>query len=123
MVKTINSFFFIIFNACISYGGVSTRSPVLKITFFGLFLGWGNGQVIPLATSLAINIFPTRAGTASASIGTGSMLAGAIVSLLFGIWYDGTPISMSILMITTSLAALVFCFLLFYIKKKEYNNV
>ena len=115
---------FSFFSAVMIYLSFLTGNlSIYSLTFFGLFLGWGNGQVIPLATSLAINIFPTRAGTASASIGTGSMLAGAIVSLLFGIWYDGTPISMSILMITTSLAALVFCFLLLYIKKKEYKNV
>ena len=88
-----------------------------------MFLGWGNGQIIPLATSLAINLFPARAGTVSAAVGTGSMLAGAIVSFLFGIMYSGTANSMSVLMIITSFIALVFCGLLLYLKKKDYKNV
>ncbi len=88
------------------------------LTFFGLFLGWGNGQVIPLSTSLAINLFPSKAGTVSAAIGTGSMLAGAIISLLYGLIYSGSPNSMSILMISTSLLAVVFCSLILFKKER-----
>ena len=96
---------------------------IYSLTFFGLFLGWGNGQIIPLATSLVINLFPSRSGTVAASIGTGSMLAGAIVSFLFGVFYNGTPNSMSILMIVTSLIAVIFCILLLYTEKKDFKNV
>lgn len=115
---------FSFFSAIMIYLSFVTGSlSIYTLTFFGLFLGWGNGQIIPLATSLAINLFPSRAGTVSASIGTGSMLAGAIVSFLFGILYNGTPVSMSVLMIITSLISLLFCAILLFIKNKDYRNV
>lgn len=113
--------FFSAFMIYLSY--LSGHLSIYSLTFFSLFLGWGNGQIIPLATSLAINLFPARAGTVSAAVGTGSMLAGAIVSFLFGIMYSGTANSMSVLMIITSFIALVFCGLLLYLKKKDYKNV
>jgi len=115
---------FSFFSAVMIYLSFLTDNlSVYTLTFFGIFLGWGNGQIIPLTTSLSINLFPFRAGTVSATVGTGSMLAGAVISFLFGILYNGTPHSMSILMITSSLIALIFCTLLLYIKKKDYKNV
>ncbi len=82
-----------------------------------LFLGWGNGHIIPLATAEAINLFPEKSGTVSASIGTGAVLSGAIVSLLFGLLYNGSPYTMTILMLFTSLAAVIYCIKHFFNKK------
>lgn len=90
---------------------------VASLLIASAFLGWGNGQVIPIATAEAINLNPTQSGAVSAALGTASMLAGGIASLVFGYFYDGSPISMIILMMIMAFLTVIFCFKLFLDKK------
>jgi DHA1 family bicyclomycin/chloramphenicol resistance-like MFS transporter len=76
------------------------------------FLGWGNGQVIPIATASGVGLNPALAGTASAALGTAQMGMGAVASLLFGLFHDGTPTAMAALMASMALAALLSCALI-----------
>jgi len=72
-------------------------------------LGWGNGQVIPVATAKGVGLVESLAGTASAALGTAQMGMGALASLLFGLFHDGTPTAMAALMAAMALAALLSC--------------
>ncbi len=81
-------------------------------------LGWGNGQVIPIATASGVGLVPSLAGTASAALGTAQMGLGAVSSLLFGLFHDGTPTAMAALMAAMALAALLSCALVMSGRRK-----
>jgi DHA1 family bicyclomycin/chloramphenicol resistance-like MFS transporter len=100
--------------------GVSTSLTGAGLAFLAVLLHWGiagllpglflavasAGLIIPNATALAMSPHGARAGTASALIGTASLLVGAIVPPLVSRG-GATGLSMTITMLTASaLAAL-----------------
>jgi DHA1 family bicyclomycin/chloramphenicol resistance-like MFS transporter len=56
---------------------------------FALFL-FGTALVVPNATAVALTPFPATAGAASSLIGAVGFTAGALVSALLGLAFDGT---------------------------------
>ena len=57
---------------------------------FALML-FGAALVLPNATALALSPFPHAAGSASSLIGAIGFTAGALLSILLGTLFDGTP--------------------------------
>jgi DHA1 family bicyclomycin/chloramphenicol resistance-like MFS transporter len=57
---------------------------------FALML-FGAALVLPNATALALSPFPHAAGSASSLIGAIGFTAGALLSMLLGALFDGTP--------------------------------
>jgi DHA1 family bicyclomycin/chloramphenicol resistance-like MFS transporter len=57
---------------------------------FALML-FGAALVLPNATALALSPFPQAAGSASSLIGAIGFTAGALLSILLGTLFDGTP--------------------------------
>ena len=72
--------------ACAWAGGAHWSSIVAP---FALLL-FGTALVLPNATALALTPFPRAAGSASSLIGAIGFTAGAILSTLLGLLFDGT---------------------------------
>ena len=74
----------------------------------GLFVTvCGVGFVLPAATTLALAGHPSRAGSASALLGTSQFLVGGFAAPLVGIGGGGTAVPMGTTMVVAALAGLV----------------
>ena len=114
---TIGSLFSLTASLFLFFLALNNEISVVTLVIASILLGWGNGHVIPIATANAINLFPSKAGTASAAIGTGSMLAGAFASMIFGIFHNGPPMPMTILMACMALVAFSSCLSIIFLEK------
>jgi DHA1 family bicyclomycin/chloramphenicol resistance-like MFS transporter len=107
----------VLWGAMINAGGVGLNLALTLAglgsvySFFGLmmFMGLGNGMVIPNATSGALSVRPHLAGTASGlsgslMIGLGAALSATVGALLVG---STTPTPLLALMFVTGLAAVI----------------
>ncbi|HYR37249.1 MAG TPA: MFS transporter, partial [Burkholderiales bacterium] len=74
---------------------------------FALLL-FGTALVIPSATALALSPFPQAAGSASSLIGAIGFTAGAALSTLLGVLFDGTARPMASVAALAGLAAFAF---------------
>tara|TARA_B100000686_G_scaffold344358_1_gene426816 strand:+ start:566 stop:1759 length:1194 start_codon:yes stop_codon:yes gene_type:complete len=117
LIITIGSSFSLLSSLFIVFLALNNNISIFFLVIASIFLGWGNGHVIPIATSNAINLLPSKAGTASAALGTGSMLAGALASMIFGIFHDGTALPMAIIMTVMALVAFVACLSIIFFEK------
>ncbi|OGA83615.1 MAG: hypothetical protein A3G27_15010 [Betaproteobacteria bacterium RIFCSPLOWO2_12_FULL_66_14] len=73
-----------------------------------LFLMFGFSLIVPHAMAAAMTPFPELAGTASSLIGLAQLSAGAAISYLLGVLFDGTARPMTGAIALSSLAAVVF---------------
>ncbi|MGL4541643.1 MAG: hypothetical protein ACRCUI_03935, partial [Polymorphobacter sp.] len=71
-------------------------TPVLLAVLFAALASYG--LISTNTTAAALSVDPHRAGTASALIGAGSFLVGALASLLTGALHDGTAVPMAAVM-------------------------
>ena len=75
------------FAAAFAWAGVAHWTVVVPP--FALFL-FGSALLIPTATAAALTPFPAAAGSASSLMGAIGFAAGALVSTLLGVLFDGT---------------------------------
>jgi DHA1 family bicyclomycin/chloramphenicol resistance-like MFS transporter len=71
-----------------------------------MFTQLGQGLGMPNAQAAAINVFPLRAGTASALTSFSQMMFAAIASQIVGILHNGTPWPLLLIMLLGTLGAL-----------------
>jgi DHA1 family bicyclomycin/chloramphenicol resistance-like MFS transporter len=71
-----------------------------------MFTQLGQGLGMPNAQAAAINVFPQRAGTASALTSFSQMMFAAVASQIVGILHNGTPWPMLLVMLCGVLGAL-----------------
>jgi DHA1 family bicyclomycin/chloramphenicol resistance-like MFS transporter len=83
-----------------------TLLPGLAWLLPPLFLAVASvGVVLPNTTALALSAHPDAAGSASAFLGVGQFLVGALAAPLVGIGGVGTALPMAVLILTLSVAA------------------
>lgn len=92
-----------------SLAGVAAGATLLAVAVSGVGGRWGlivamfaalasYGFVSTNTTAAALSVDPQRAGTASALIGAGSFIAGALASALTSALHNGTPVPMAAVM-------------------------
>ncbi|WP_374763262.1 MFS transporter [Yunchengibacter salinarum] len=88
------------------FASVWTDSPAfIPIwTGFALFVG-GVGVMLPLATARALAPFAGAAGSAAAVLGATQMLAGAGAAALVAMLYQGSPVSVALILSALGLAS------------------
>jgi len=74
---------------------------------FMVFL-FGSALIMPNATSAALSPFPGAAGTASSLLGAISFTSGALLSILLGVFFDGSARPMASAAALAGLGALLF---------------
>jgi DHA1 family bicyclomycin/chloramphenicol resistance-like MFS transporter len=82
--------------AAVAFSGVHVLAAVLAPVFVMVSL---QGMLTPNATVGALSHQAAQAGSASALMGTGQFLMGAVSGLLVGVFTDGTPRGMAVLML------------------------
>ena len=87
--------------AAVAFAGIHVLAAVLAPVFVMVSL---QGILNPNTTVGALSRHAAHAGSASALMGTGQFLMGAISGLLVGVFTDGTPRGMAALMLTGALA-------------------
>ncbi|MFI4986318.1 MAG: Bcr/CflA family multidrug efflux MFS transporter [Alphaproteobacteria bacterium] len=87
--------------AGLAWGGLTLL--LVPLFFFLASLGFSG----PNAIAGCLNLFPTRAGTASALFGTMQFLAGAIASALLGVMSSASALPMAGVIAVAGLAALI----------------
>jgi DHA1 family bicyclomycin/chloramphenicol resistance-like MFS transporter len=91
--------------AALAWGGAEHWLAV--VAPFALLL-FGTALVIPSATALALSPFPQAAGAASSLIGAIGFTAGAALSALLGLLFDGTARPMASAAALAGIAAFLF---------------
>jgi DHA1 family bicyclomycin/chloramphenicol resistance-like MFS transporter len=81
-----------------------------------LFVTLGIGLVLPQAMAFALQPFPHMAATASAMMGFMQMSASSLAGLLVGIFLEGSPLPMALVIWGTSASAAL-CYWLFLSKR------
>ncbi|CUX81144.1 MAG: DHA1 family drug:H+ antiporter [Roseibaca calidilacus] len=105
----------ILIGACINFGGMALLSLLYfgglqnRFVFFGcfIFVGLGNGMILPSATSGMMSVRPHLAGSASGIGGAIMIGAGAALSALAGVLLtpgSGAEPLIAMLFVTTGLA-------------------
>lgn len=87
------------------YDGFLVLSTLIFVTFMGL------GLVIPATMVLALDEHGPIAGMASALGGTLQMVSGAVLIVVVGLFFNGTPLPMVTVILVCALAALVLSWL------------
>lgn len=90
--------------AVVAFAGIHVLAAVLAPVFIMVSL---QGVLNPNTTVGALSRHAAHAGSASALMGTGQFLMGAISGLLVGVFTDGTPRGMAALMLIGAVALVI----------------
>lgn len=94
--------------AAVGVLGFTLFDPSLVPLLICLFVAVGSvGAIMPMATALAMQDHPERAGSASGLLGFTQFILGSAVAPLVGIAGAGSAIPMAVAMPTCSLAAFI----------------
>ncbi|MCX4187557.1 multidrug effflux MFS transporter [Methylophaga sp. OBS4] len=89
----------------LAYVSFSTApSIVVVVPIIIVFIG-AMGLIVANATSCTVEYFPSNSATATALLGAGGFATGALSGSLVGMWGDGTPQPMALIMFGCALAA------------------
>jgi len=92
---------------------VLSNSPELGLVVFMIMLFVGSqGFIVSNATSSTVEFFPHNSGTASALLGAAGFATGALTGSLVGLFGDGTPLPMALIMTTCIVTGISLRFLL-----------